>query len=477
MIVPPPIVQICASFLSAVILSSCATTAIDVNNDAINRYATSNIGAPAQWHKNSREQADARNLALSLLQKPLASDDAVRLALALSPAFQAMLSEAAAMSAMATQSARLSNPLFTFDRLTRKEGGAVDIDIGRMLSVSILELINLPSRLRAAKLMQTSAQLRGISSVVETASMTRQAWVRAVAAQQSLTYFAQVMDAADASAELAKRMYIGGNFSRLQRARQQVFYADATAQLAKAKQNALGTREALVRVIGLDTALAAHLQLPARLPDLPKLPKAEADIAQAAINQRIDVQMAAGDLKLLAIQYGFTKATSFVNVFHLGGINNSETGRANQRGYELELSIPIFDWGDANRGRAQAQYFAAIERLRQTTIDAESNVREQYAGYKTAYELTNHYRDEIVPLRKIIADEMQLKYNGMLASVFDLLAETRLQINSVILAIDAERDFWLADAALQASLLGKPTSGVRMDAMMGMDGGGGGAGH
>ena len=44
----------------------------------------------------------------------------------------------------------------------------------------------------------------------------------------------------------------------------------------------------------------------------------------------------------------------------------------------------------------------------------------------------------------------------------DLLAETRAQISSVISAIDAERDYWLADAALKASILGKPVAGIRM---------------
>ena len=146
-------------------------------------------------------------------------------------------------------------------------------------------------------------------------------------------------------------------------------------------------------------------------------------------------------------------------MFHAAAIRNSETGKPAQRGAELALSIPLFDWGDTYRGQAHAQYLAATQRMIETSINAASSVREQYAAWRTAYALSRHYRDEIVPLRKAIADEMQLKYNGMLSSVFDLLADTRAQISSVILAIDAERDFWLADAALQASLLGKPIGG------------------
>ena len=35
--------------------------------------------------------------------------------------------------------------------------------------------------------------------------------------------------------------------------------------------------------------------------------------------------------------------------------------------------------------------------------------------------LARHYRDEIVPLRKFINNELVLRYNGMLASVWEVL--------------------------------------------------------
>jgi hypothetical protein len=59
-------------------------------------------------------------------------------------------------------------------------------------------------------------------------------------------------------------------------------------------------------------------------------------------------------------------------------------------------------------------------------------------------------------LRKAISEENLLRYNGMLIGVFELLADAREQIVSVIQAIDAQREFWLADAALQAALIGEP---------------------
>ena len=68
----------------------------------------------------------------------------------------------------------------------------------------------------------------------------------------------------------------------------------------------------------------------------------------------------------------------------------------------------------------------------------------------------------MVPLKRSITDEMLLKYNGMLVGVFELLADARAQVGAVIAAIEAQRDFWLADAALKAAIVGAPSSAVSM---------------
>jgi hypothetical protein len=61
-----------------------------------------------------------------------------------------------------------------------------------------------------------------------------------------------------------------------------------------------------------------------------------------------------------------------------------------------------------------------------------------------------------VPLRKLIAEENLLRYNGMLIGVFELLADARLQIASVNRYIESLRDFWIAQADLELALIGQP---------------------
>jgi hypothetical protein len=44
----------------------------------------------------------------------------------------------------------------------------------------------------------------------------------------------------------------------------------------------------------------------------------------------------------------------------------------------------------------------------------------------------------------------------MLIGVFELLADARSQVASVNAAIEAQRDYWLAQADLEMALIGKP---------------------
>lgn len=448
-----------ALVIALLTLAGCATPGADRIIQSADSMAQSEFGARVTWNTTAEERAHARADADLRLAKPLTAEDAVAIALRQSPAYQVLLSQAVAASAEAAQTARIGNPVFTFERLARRENGAVDLDIGRMIAVPLLDILFLPARLDAAKARQDQAAIRAASASLETATNARQSWIRAVSAQQAQSYYEQVKQAAEASAELARRMQSVGNFSKLQRAREQAFYADATAQLARARQVTRETREALIRAIGLDAEQAGKLVLPPRLPDLPAGPKAEED-TRRILAERLDVRMARQELEALARTQGLKTVTSFVDGFHVAGVRNSETGRPPQKGYELEFPLPLFDFGDANRAAVKAQYLAALNRTAQVAIDAQSQVRESYGSYRTAYDLAAHYRDEVVPLRKAIADEMLLKYNGMLIGVFELLADAREQIGSVILAIDTQRDFWLSDAALKATLLGKPTAGA-----------------
>ena len=196
--------------------------------------------------------------------------------------------------------------------------------------------------------------------------------------------------------------------------------------------------------------------LPERLPDLPSEVMNQPDIERLALAQRLDVQAAKQATEQTAKNLGLTKATRFINVLELGAVRNGSNEGPTQRGWEIGLELPLFDWGNARVVKAEAVYMQAVHRAAQTAINARSEVREAYTHYRSTYDMARYQRDEVVPLSQRISQENLLRYNGMLIGVFELLADARSQIASVNASIQAQREFWIAHADLDMALVGKP---------------------
>lgn len=447
-----------AAVLGLGILSGCASIDIGQSVKRINDEAKGFTQGNLMLARSESEQANAHSTAQSLLDNPLSQSQAVELALVNSPSMQVLLAQSWAESAEAAQAGRIANPIFSFERLRSGD----ELELGRALSFGLLDLIALPWRQSAASRRIEQAQVKLAASVVDQVTSVRQAWVRAVAAQQTLKYAEQVYEASEASAELAQRMQAVGNFNRISRARQQAFYADAATRLTTASHQSTAAREELIRVLGLTDAQSERLKLPDRLPDLPKEPLDPKTFSAQASQARLDIHLAKSNFDAYARAQGIERVTSLTDIELTGRRNNTfdnASGTSSSaRGYEVALRLPIFDWGGMQRDAFNARTLAAANQLEATVRAAGSNLRESYSAYRAAHDLARHYRDEILPLRKVISDENQLRYNGMLIGVFELLVDYRDQVETVIAAIDSEQQFWLADAAMQASMIGRPTS-------------------
>ena len=446
------------SALGLAVLTGCASVSPDQNISRVNDEAAGFTQGQLALARTEEERERRAQTAQALLVQPLTQKDAVQLALVNSPALQSMLAQGWAESADAARLGRIANPVFSFERMVAGD----ELELGRALSFGLLDLLTLPARHGVASRRIEQSQLRLTGDVVDQVTRVRQAWVRAVASRQTLRYARQVYESAEAGAELARRMQAAGNFNRITRAREQAFYADAAIRLSTASHQATASREELVRLLGLDEAQARALKLPERLPDLPKQPKEPQAIASQATKARLDIRLAQANLDGAAKAQGLDMVTSFTDIELTGRRNttfdNAEGARSTARGWEVSIRLPIFDWGGMQRDAMNGRTLAAVNQLEDTVRAAGSNLRENYSAYRTAYDLARHYRDEVVPLRKVISEENQLRYNGMLISVFELLADARDQVGAVTAAIDAEQQFWLADAALQASVIGRPAS-------------------
>ena len=441
-----------AILTGAVVLGGCASFSPDGGFASVEKTAKDRLGKDVQWARSDAGQDRIDQRVAELLAKPLTVDDAVQVALLNNRGLQATFQDLGITEAELVQAGRLPNPGFSFGRM--KRGDEIELERGLHFNIARLLAMPLIGALEARRFEHTQGMVA--MSVLSLAADTRKAYYNALAAEETVRYMRQVKQAADASAELARRMEQVGNFNKLQRAREQVFYASAALNLARADQAQRATRERLTRLLGA-WGPQTRFTLPERLPDLPKDVLDLPDIEGFALAQRLDVQGAKRFAEQTARNLGLTRATRFINVLELGLRNNSSNEMPTQRGWEIGVELPLFDWGDARIARSQAVYMQALHRAAETAVNARSEVREAYTAYRSAYDIARHQRDEVVPLNQRIAEENVLRYNGMLIGVFELLADARTQIASVNGAIEALRDFWIAQADLDMALIGKPS--------------------
>ncbi len=418
----------------------------------------------AQLLTSAEAQAGANTKANALLLNELSQAGAVQLAMLNSPDMQAMLASGVASAANAAQGGRIANPTLSFERMH----ATGELELARALSFGLLDLLTLPQRQAVAKLNVDKVQLQLAQQLVRQLSDVKLAWVGAIAANQRLLYAQQVQRSANASAELAKRLKAVGNFSWLQQASQQQFASDAAIQLATAQHTNISATQHLVRLLGLSTSQEALMRLPKRLPSIPKQTLSPEDISAVAMDTRLDVQLAKLDVTRLLGSNTLAQIDSFTDVeWGIRGVDKKNTadGSVSQsNGFEVAIRLPIFDWGDNKRVALSANSLMAAKNYESTMLNASSELRVSYSAYRTAYDLAAHYQNEVIPMRTRMAEENQYSYNGMLISVFELLADARQQVAAVTQSLNAVEQFWASEAALQNSLLGAPSAAVSVSA-------------
>lgn len=421
-------------------------------NEALPEFTDGNL----QLLVDEEQRNNAQTRTEALLSAELSLPAAIEVSLLNSPGVQAMLSEYWADSSQIALAGSIPNPMFEFGRITTDE----ELEIERILSIGLLDLIRLPVLKRKAELKLDANRLQLSSNVVEQITTVRNAWINAVAEQQLARYAEQVFSSAEASAKLAANMQAIGNFSALSRARQQVYYANAASNLTTSRHAAVAAKEALVRALGLDDSQVASMQLPTRLDELPEEPMSAETITSMAFDNRLDVQMALADFKAAGFAQGLSTFADITDI-EIAGISETvwkDDERESATGFELGIELPIFRNIAKVRDQMNAKTLTAANRLENTTRSASSHLREAYSGYRSSFDLAKHYRDEVVPLQQLISEENLLNYNGMIIGIFELLADSRTQIEAVQSAIQATRQFWIADAALRSSMVGKPTT-------------------
>ncbi|TFV36197.1 TolC family protein [Bradyrhizobium frederickii] len=439
--------------LTAFSVSGCAAFSPDSGMSAVSELTSRTIDKDVAFVRTADGAGAVEARVRQLLARTLSAESAVQIALLNNKGLQAAYNELALAETDLVEQSLPPNPVFSISRITGN--GASEIE--RQVVGDILALATLPFRSDIARERFRQAQLRAALATLRLAADVRRAYWRAVADNEMVVLLTDAKATAESTAQLAVKLGETGSLNKLDQAREQVFYAETTADLATARQTAASARERLARLMGLwDGGL--DFRLPNALPPLPRRPLTLPSIEADAVAHRIDLQIARLELVALAKAMNLTEATRFVTLLDLAGISrrtqDPEGPAFRERGFDVQFQIPIFDGGEVRVRQATETYNLAFNRLTERAVNVRSEARDAYRVYRSTYDIASHYQREIIPLRKIITEEMQLRFSSMQVDIFALLTEARQRLASLRGAIDARQRFFLAQADLQTAVNG-----------------------
>lgn len=300
-----------------------------------------------------------------------------------------------------------------------------------------------PPQASALAQAQLDAQVLALSHSVQ------RAWIHVVAARQTVAHLSQVAQAAQAGAELGQRMARVGNWSRAQLLQEQLVQSAAASQLAMAQQEAFSATEDLVRLLGV-WGNAAQLNLPSQLPGLPSTVVDSSDLEATALRHqpelilaRLEAQQALTGVTAPHLQHWQQAVDAALQVANPSG----------ESGLGVAQTTPVLNPREVPLTHALERGIRTQAQAHTLAVTTRSQAREAYFRYRTAVDMAQHQRQAAL-LSAALQDEIQLRYNGMLQSTWDLLAAARARLQSESAAQLAQRDAWLAYVDLQAVLSG-----------------------
>jgi outer membrane protein, heavy metal efflux system len=404
----------------------------------------------------------------------LTVDEAVQIALLNNRRLQSVYSELGVAQADLVQAGLFKNPIFHTAVLFLQKGGRPELEIGA--DMNFLDVFYVPLRKRVAAARFEEAKLLVSGKVLDFAAHVRTAFYTHQANEQLLELRQTIVQALNASLEVARRLNEAGNITDLDFARERALAEAGKLALRSAEVAVRQSRERLNDLMGLwgkDT----EWQTDRRMPDIPAQALQTDDIERAALSRSIDLLHARQRILAEGEQLGFNRSTALLPEIEFGVHGEREEG-AWQVGPEIAFPVPLFDQGQAKIGRAVAELRRAQMEYYGLAVQVRSTARALRDRIEGARDTALYYRDVLLPLHERIVNESQLQYNAMQLGPIELVRARERQIETAAAYIEALRDYWLARGDLGQILSGrlpssngiKPSSTSRQMKINGQEG-------
>ena len=443
-----------AAVVCAALVSGC-TVPKDAGFPDVQKSVEPRLGQRIFWNQGGEADAEVAKTIRAMLKHELTAAEAVQIALVNNRTLQATYEELAISQADLVQAGLLPNPRvfggFHLPIGATGGSGGPTADVG--LEQDFLSLLLIPAKKRIAASAFRATKLRVGGEVIDVAYRVRAAYFMLQGAQQITAMRQMLLEAADASVDLARRQHEADNISDLDLENEQGAFDQINLDLRRSQAEAVLAREALARLMGVWGADAAF-SIGDRLPDLPAEDPPLEHVESAAMSQRLDIAAAREEVQSRSHALAMAKNWRWID----GGTVGAEFLREPDGSFvgpNASLTLPIFDQKQAVIAKLEAELRQSQARLGALAVDGRSEVREARARVAFARAVAEHYRTVVIPRRERIVWLTQQEYNAMLKGVYQLLNAKQNEVSAYREYIEAVRDYWIARSDLDRAAGGR----------------------
>ncbi len=388
-----------------------------------------------------------------LLQRELTADDAAQIALLKNPSLQVTFQNLGISEADLLQAGRLKNPGASLTmRLPDRPPSATYVEGSLVEDFLDVLLIGLRKKIAAEQLEQTKLEVG--NAVLDLSAEVKTAYYTCQGLEQLVTRLKLIEEINQAAVELAGRQHAAGTINELDLSTQQMLANQSHGEVIQAQGRAQDGREQLHRLMGL-SARPVNWRIAPQLPNVPEEEIAGSVVEELALAQRLD--LAAKRRRVAVARYALElreKMRYFPGGINLGVSSERETDRQVRTGPTLSLELPIFDQGQAQMARLDAQLQQECWQVNSLEADIRSQVRRAYGSLINSRELAQFQGQVLLPQRVELISLNLAHYNAMLKGAYDLLLAKQNEVATERDYIGAWRDYWIARTELERAVGG-----------------------
>ena len=441
--------------VSAGVLSACGRTSLSPEGafEDVAYRVSDRTGKRIEWDAGSPDDLQAREHISRLLSRRLSASSAVQIALLNNKTLQSSYASLGVAQADLVQAGLLTNPVVDGSAVWpySPERLAANITIGVVFNFIELFWRRYKEAVAESQLEEAKIMISGM--VIDHAAKTNRAFIDYVAARQEAGLLGEVVDSARANVAAAKAIREAGNSTPLDFETQQAVLTQAKLDLANAEVASVSAREKLNVLMGLSGG-QTNWRAPSALPTAKSRLAGMGNIEAAAVEKSLNLAELRQKIITLGYQHQLTNRKSLIPDIGLG-IEWEKNEGGKEIGPLFDVTVPLFDRGEAKRARGIMQIRQAQDAYWAMAIKVRSTARLVKVALATTLKTARYYERAVLPQQRRLLQATQQQYNAMQEDVFRLIRTKSGQIQANRGYIGVLRSYWQARTDYQQLMSGR----------------------